>query len=55
MILFDPGIIPTKRDKILKNGILDLNNPGKKLNVNKIHTANHFLFKNKTKQSVTLR
>ena len=37
------GIIPTRTNKeIFKNRILDLNIPGKELNVNKIHRANNF-------------
>ena len=39
------GIIPSRINKMFKNGILDLNNPGQELNVNKIHKANNFLFK----------
>ena len=46
--LFNPlnlktGIIPIRTNKIFKNKILNLNNPGKELNVNKMHTANNFL------------
>ena len=48
-ILFNPvipesGIIPIRTNRILQNRILNLNNPGKKLNVNKIHRVNNFLF-----------
>ena len=49
-MLFNPvnpelGIIPSKTQKIFKNRILNLSNPGQKLNVNKIHRAKKFLFK----------
>ena len=44
MILFNPinpelGTIPSRTNKIFKNRILNLNNPGQELNVNKIHGA----------------
>ena len=53
LIFFKPvnpelGIIPISTTKIFKNRILDLNNPGKELNVNKIHRAN-FSFEEKKK------
>ena len=49
-ILYNPvnpelGIIPNWTNKIFKNRILNLNNPDKELNVNKIHRANDFLLK----------
>ena len=42
MILFHPvnpelGTIPSRTDKIFKNRILNLNNPGQEMYVNKIH------------------
>ena len=40
-------IIPIRTNKIFKNRISKLNNPGKVLNVNKIHRANNFLLKKK--------
>ena len=64
-ILFNPvnlelGTIPSRTNKIFKNRILNLSNPGQELNINKIHRANNFLFKKKKKkkkrkQSVTFR
>ena len=41
-ILFNPvnmelGTIPSRTNKIFKNGILNLSKPGQELNVNKIH------------------
>ena len=39
----DYGIISIRTNKILKNRILNLDNPGKELNVNKIHRENNFL------------
>ena len=50
-ILFNPvnselGTIPNRTNKIFKNRILNLSNPGQELNVNKILRANNFLFKN---------
>ena len=58
-ILFSPvnpesEIIPISTNKIFKNRILNLNNPGKELNVNKIHRANNFLLKKK-QQSVIFK
>ena len=47
-------MILVRTDKIFKNGILNLNNLGQELNVNKIHRANNFLFRKKQK-SVTVR
>ena len=41
------GIIPIRTNKIFENRILNLNNPGKELNVNKIHRANNPPAKNK--------
>ena len=67
MKLFNPvnpelGTILSRTNKIFKNRILNLNNPGQGLNVNKNHRANYFLFKKKKKkkkrkpqQSITLR
>ena len=57
IILFSPvnpekGIIPIRTNKIVKKRILNLDNPGKELHVNKIHRANNFLLKNQ--QSVIL-
>ena len=43
------GIIPLRTNKIFKIRILNLNNPVKELNVNKIHRANNFLYKKKKK------
>ena len=42
------GIIPIRTNKIFKSRILDLNNPGKELNVNKIQRANNFPSKKPT-------
>ena len=46
------GIILVGTNEIFKNRILNLNIPGKELNVNKIHRANNFF--QKKQQSVTL-
>ena len=43
------GTISSRTNKIFKNRILNLNNPGQKLNVNKIDCANYLLFKKKKK------
>ena len=52
-ILFNPvnpelGTIPSMTNKIFENRIVNLSNPGQEVNVNKIHIANNFLFKNKS-------
>ena len=41
-------MIPIRTNEIFKNRILNLDNPGKDLNVNKIHRANNFLLKKST-------
>ena len=42
------GIIPIRTNKVFKNRILNLTNPGKEFNVNKIHRANNFFHKKTT-------
>ena len=38
------GIIPMGTNKIFKNRVLNSNNSGKELNVNKIHRANNIIY-----------
>ena len=48
------GIIPFGTNKIFTKRILNLNIPGKKLNVNKIHRGNSFFQKKKKKKKATI-
>ena len=49
----ESGIIPIRTNKkIFKNRIINLNIPGKELNVNKIHRANKFSQKKKKKATI---
>ena len=54
-ILFNPvnpelGTIPSRSNKIFKNRMSNLTNPGQELQVNKIHRANNFFLKKKKKK-----
>ena len=46
-------MIPIRTNKIFKNRILNLNDPSKELNVNKIHRVNNFFSQKKKKKNPT--